>query len=457
MLQSINIHLLVHFLCTCLTSVPQVDMQRRKIVVSLSGPWGPENTSTYIKTRIEFPSTYPLATAPIVSLEKTASLSEDALTQISSELSEITANFLSRQRSSLEAILRYILGEQTLGESLLWLKKRQVDVDLDSTMDLDISSSDEDDEAMQAYAGPQVHDMESSDPMIVKAQAQNNPPLPKACGALWADNGLLVCFFPPKPEKEPSLLDLTLKASDRSSKSRNSLFEGFGRVHNASRRKKQAASTLETIESGDSDFDESLSSSSGSSSGSDEIGLPRHHFMPGMAWRGDASEAFPGVSLDESQKSSSGMGKTKSTTSRGKNYISIHDYRDLLPAKEHLAKHYIIGQGSHGYAHNARIARENGDLDLADVWGLVDLIMQDKVPLEIMNDTQGYDYAPNVGTSNREPILIIARRAVSKLRAKDSAIDLSYDGGDESIALNIRAPVKWGDHPFGRRYLVNML
>jgi len=433
-------------------------MQRRKIVVSLSGPWGPEKTPTYIKTRIEFPSTYPEATAPTVSLEKTASLGDDVVNKINSEVSSITASFLSRERSSLEAILRYILGEQTLEESLLWLKKRQESADLDSTLELDISSSDEDDEddeAPEKYAGPQANDMESSDPMIAKPQAQNNLPLPKACGALWADNGRLVCFFPPKLEKEPSFFDLTLKAN--SSKSRKSIFEGFGRFHNASRRNKQAPSTLETIESGDSDFNDSSSSSSRSSSGSYEIDLPRHHFLPGMAWRGDASEAFPGVSLDESLKSSSGMGKSKLTVSKGKSVVSIHDYSDLLPAKKYLAENYIVGHGCYGYAHNAHIARETGDLDLADVWVLVDLILQNKVPLEAVNNTQGAGDARDLGNSHVEPILIIARSAASKLRSKNSAIDLSYDEDEENIALNARAPIKWGDHPFGRRYLVDTL
>lgn len=430
-------------------------MQRRKIVVSLSGPWGIAKTSTYVKCRIDFPSTYPELAAPAVSLEKTASISDDTVDKIGSEISLITSSFSSRQRSSLEAILRYILGEQSLEESLLWLKKRQGSVDLDSTIDLDLSSSDEDDEALGKYTGPQAASMESSDPMIAESRAQNNPPLPKACGAMWADNGCLVCFFPPKQEKEPSFLDLSLKVSDRSSKSRKSIFEGFGRFHNASRRKKPAASTLETIESGDSDSVQFSSSSSGSSSASDDIDLPRHHFMPSMAWRGDASEAFPGVSLDESQKSSGGTGRAKAMASRGNNFVSIHDLSKLLPAKALLARQYLIGNGLSDYAHNARIARDWGDLDLADIWLFVDLLMQDKVPLEVMTDARESKHPRDVDAVEIEPILVIARRAVSKVRSTDSAIDLSFDEGGLPVAA--RASVKWGHHPFGRRRFVETL
>lgn len=426
-------------------------MTRRKITLSFTGPWGLEKAPTYIKTRIEFPSTYPDIAAPIVSLEKTASLSDDVVSRMNSEVSVITASFLSRQRGSLEAILRYILGEQTLEEILSSLKKRQESVDIDSTIELNISSSDDDDEAFEKDPGPRANDLESSDPMIVKPQAQNNPPVPKACGALWADDGRLVCFFPPKREKEASFLDLTLKASP--AKGRNSIFEGFGRFHTTSRPKKRAPSTMETIESGDSDLSDSAYSSSASSSDS-EHDLPRHHFMPGMAWRGDNSEAFPGITLDESQKSSSGMGKSKSMSSTGRNFVSIHDFTDLLPAKPHLARNYIVGHGSHGCAHNARAAENAGDSNLSDVWSLADLILQNKVPVELMNDAWSSRNAQRLVTS---PILIAARRAGSRLKSKDSAIDLSYDMEEGCPTVEARAPIKWGDHPLGRRFLVDSL
>ena len=221
-------------------------MPRRRIQISLSGPWGPEKGSTYIKARIGFPAKYPSAAAPFLNLEQTASLTDDITHQIYTDAETIASSFMSQQRSSLEAILRYLLGEQTLEESLLWLKKRQESVDLDSTQDLDLSSSDEE-EGLGGYAGAQNGSMEASDPMIAVPNAQYNVPLPKACGALWADDGRLVCFFPPKQGKESSLLDLSIKASDRSSRSRKNNFEDFGRLHIDSARQKRGSSTLETI------------------------------------------------------------------------------------------------------------------------------------------------------------------------------------------------------------------
>lgn len=350
---------------------------------------------------------------------------------------------MSQQRSSLEAILRYLLGERNLEESLLWLKKGQESVDPESPQDLDLSSSDEEDEGLGRYVGEHSESMEASDPMIAVSNAQYNVPLPKACGALWAEDGRLVCFFPPRQEKESSLLDLSIKASDRSSGSRKNIFEDFGRLHSDPIRQKRGASTLETIESGDSDMEYSSAFSSSSSSSSDNMGLPRHHFMPSMAWRGDSHQ---GPAVDDSQKSSGDTGFAKSTVMISGNYIAIHDLTQLLPAKKHLANAYTIHGGSSGCAHNSRIARESGDSDLADVWSFLELIIQEKVPLET-----------KVIPGSNKPVVLVARRAASRLKPKDSAIDLSFDAAQEDKQPSLRGSVKWGNHPLGRRWFVDSL
>lgn len=422
----------------------QIDIQRRFVVVSLSGPWGPGDSATYLQSRIDFPPTYPDSASPTFSLEKTASLCDETLSKIYADIGLITASFVSRQRSSLEATLRYLLGEQTLEESLLWLKKRE-SVDLDSTQDLNSSSSDDDDEIIGRYGDPQANSMEASDPMIASSNAQYNVPLPKACGALWADDGRLVCFFPSKSDQESSLLEMSIRASDRSSRKGKTMFEGFGRLQNTSTRQRRHASTLETIESGDSDFEES-STSSDSSSSSDGFGLPQHHFLPSMAWRGNVLETLPGVSLDDSQKSSGGSGLEKSSSSKGSMFISIHTFADLLPAKEGLAERYVMGKGSIGSIKNAQVASESRDSDLADVWSFVDLLLQETVPLELIGSPREND-----------SIMIVARCAMSRLESKDSAIDLSFDDSQEQKKAIKSASVKWGNHPFGRRWFVDSL
>ena len=413
--------------------------------MSLSGPWGPENDATYLKCRIDFPSTYPDTASPIFSLEKTALLSDETLNRMNSGIGLITNSFVTRQRSSLEVTLRYLLGEQTLEESLIWLEKRE-SIDLDLTQDLDSSSSDDDDEALGGYVDCQDNMMGTGDSMAAISNAQYNVPVPKACGALWADDGRLVCFFPAKIERDSSLLEMSLRASDRFSRKSKTMFEGFGRLQNISSRPRRYASTLETIESDKSDSEECSTSSSDSSASSDGIGLPQHHFLPTMAWRSDLHEALAGISLEDSQKSSGGSRLGKSLDSKGSMIVSIHVFADLLPTKEILAERYIIGNGSIDFAQNAEIARETGDFDLADVWALVDLLLQDKVPLALMHATHIND-----------SIIAVARRAVSSLGSKNNTIELSFDEKQEQVPAINSVSVKWGQHPFGRRWFVDSL
>ena len=420
-------------------------MQRRRIQVSLSGPWGPEKSFTYLKARIDFPIDYPTFAALSLTLEQTASLSEEMADHIYGDVRSIASTFLSQQRNSLEVILRYLLGERSLKDCLLLLEKHQKSVNFESAQDMDLSSSDEEDEGLGPYAGDQANGMEASDPMIAVSDAQYNAPTRKSCGAFWAEDGRLVCFFPYKQGTGSSLLDLSFKTSDRSSGSRRTAFEDFGRLYNDPARQKRGASTLETIESGDSDSDYSSGFSSSSSSSSDNMELPRHHFMPSMAWRPSMSEAHLEHAVDDSQRSSGDTGFAKSTVVAG-NYVVIYDPTELLPAKKSLAKAYTIHDGSSGCAHNSRVATENGDLEIADVWSLLELIIKEDVPLE-----------SKVFPGSDEPVMVIANRAAARLKSKDSTVDRSFNAAHEKHKAVSLGSVKWGHHPLGRRWFVDAL
>ena len=433
-------------------------MQRRRILISLNGPWGSDKSPVYIQARIDFPPLYPDQAAPTVTFERTVALEDNIFAKAKSEISSITASFLASQRSSLEAILRYLLGEQSLEQILFLLKQRQKNVDLDCTAEPNFSSSEEDDEILQQYpTGPFSDDVGGSDSFFNRSIQQNSPPVPRACGAFWAEDGRLVCFFPPKPDRERSLPELNIKLGDRLPRNRKFVSEGFGRFNYSSYKMRQTASTLETIESDDSDTDGSFSSSPRSTSTSDDCGLPCHHLMPSVAWRSDTFDPIPGFSLDESHKSSSGAERARSPSQKGKNFISIHNATDLLPAKEYLAQDYMIGTGSHRFLHNAKIARQNGNEDLADVWLFVDLLLQENVPLETMSQFK-ISGASKIGfPAPLDSILVIARRNLIESDPKGNAIDVSFDGIENVTSSNAWASVKWGDHPFAQRFLINAL
>lgn len=423
------------------THFSKIDVPNRFVAVSFSGPWGFENNSIYIKTRLSFPKDYPEKAGPALTIEKTASVSNEVLQKISSEVELITNAYLYRQKSSFEALLRYLLGEQSLGDSLLWLKERPDHIDLELTQDLASSSSDEDDD-VNGYLNSRDERTDMGGGIFVVSNAQYNVPSPKLCGALWSGDGQLVCFFPPKEDKSHSLLDLTLRGSERYPRSHKSIFEGFGRLHNRSPIPKKTASALETIESESSGDEDITSPSSSSSSSSEIIDTLSHHFIPSTAWRGDASETQRALSLDESQKSSGGTGNLKPIGSRFASFISIHNIKDYLPSKRELAKHFVFN-GPECCATNAKAATKAGDRKLADIWELIELMLREDVALDLLQN-------PYKDGSIR----IVKRPNFSKIGGNDNA-ECIFDMA-EDVHFNARGSVKWGAHPFGQGLVKEM-
>ena len=417
------------------------------LTASLPGPWGHENKAIYLKARFSFPDSYPNESTPKLALEQTASTSEGTISRLQLEVQVVMDACLSRQRSSLEACLRFLLGEQNLEESLAWLTGNRENNNSDFIQDGLSSSSDEDDDAIGEMADSHEMDANGSG-LLTGSNANANVPLPKTCGALWADDRL-ICFFPPKEEKAHGLLDsMSLKAGDRASRSHKNIFEGFGRLHSASPLSKRAVSTSEIVESDDSSSGDLFMSSSSTSSSSNEVGLRGHrHFYPPDTWRGNVFEIRRADFGEESQKSSGGTGAAKMTKSKSKFSVSIHDCRELLPAQRELAEKYITnGEASECCVHNSQIAESAGFQDLADIWSFVNLILRNDVPLERIPHPR-----------KDESVMVVARRALTPLKSKDSGIDLSFDLTKEQSQHSPRGHVKWGQHPFGGRWLVDMM
>ena len=420
-------------------SFEAVDVQARHAVVSLNGPWGKSSISVYVRAELQFPSDYPEASPMKIRLEKTSAIPEDTMRNTLGELKIIAQSFVSRKKGSLEAILRYLLGERSFEDSLSWPTDDQEP----------ISSSDDDDDELGNLAGVQSQDLEmSSSGLLGHLNANAKIPLPKACGAVWADNGRLVCFFPPKEEQAQSLLGtLTSKDGDRTSRSQR-IFEGFGQFHTSSPGPRNKTSTVNTADGTVSDgSEESFTSSSSSSSGSSDIDSTfPDGFRPSLGWRGGPLGLQRSRSTDQSQKSSAATAAFKS--SKPKNIISVHNFENFLPGKKSLAEEYtILGDAAIACAHNAKVAAEHGNQDLAAIWAFIKLVLHDQVPLTTM--LQPY---------RKEPILVIARRANGDLRRRDSAIDLSHDETQEQEGeKSMTGRVRWGQHPFGRSWLVEAL
>ncbi|KAJ9635375.1 hypothetical protein H2201_005797 [Coniosporium apollinis] len=412
----------------------KIDVPGRTATVALSGPWGADSKPAFLRINLKFPKVYPRDATPRYTIEKTSSvISDDTLAKVHMEVQSIADYHMTRKRGCLDAIIGYLLGERGLEESISWLGD---EIDLADIA----SSSDEEDGVGADFATVQSQDLEMSGTDVIGTiNANANVPLPKACGAVWADNGRLVCFFPPKPEPKPLFSLVSLRGSDRMSRSQR-LFEGFGRLNGSS----LGGDPMSSINGEENASDLDSSSSSSTSSSEDVINVPGR-FQPPAAWRGGMVR-FRGTSQNSSTGLGSGLG-SKISPVKPKSYISIHDMTDILPSKRALAEEYeIYGDGPSLCEHNAGVARRHGCHELADIWEFCKLILANEVPLEIMPQQH-----------RREQILVLAKRALVRIKRKDSGLDLAFDEAEAVANPKLKGRVKWGHHPFAQSWFIPKL
>ena len=408
-----------------------VDIGHRKLVMSVQGPWGPDHEAIYVRVDMRFPKLYPRGANAIITLQKTNALDAQLHKSLTTEMQTITETFSTRGRGCIEAILRYLLREQSMEQVVAFILEESM---LDSkTLDPNLSpediSSDDDDDRLEGLGKP------------LEVTANIRVPVPKVCGALWSDNGMLVCFFPPKPTEPTSVLG-GLKNVDDSQSSK--LFERFGRLDTESPVRRNGEGSKSVDDESASETSHSLlgssSSSSSASSGDalDVIGLPH----------------YPAAALGLRQRSRSAERSNKSTTLGGTrigestrvNVVSIHDYSQLLPAKKSLASRYeVFGSSDEICDHNASVAVEAGLTDIASLWRLAGLILRREVPLESIR---------NSAMSEEEDILVISRRVSLRQTRRDGDSKPSHDRAPGASSRKESGRVRWGQSPLASGYLI---
>jgi WD40 repeat protein len=426
------------------------DVQRRKATISLHGPWSADNGSLFLKLDIKFPHDYPRSAIPSFHIQKTSAMTDQLASKFTSELQTIAETYKTGHKGSLEAILLYLLGERTVEDSLALASDGREHEDKVDAGEDDLSgevSSDEDDEVVGNF---QTQEMDlSTSELLRPVNANANVPVAKACGALWADNGKLVCFFPPKADKLVSVFgSLGLKELDRNSRS-DKIFEGFGRLQASSPGHRKTAETITTFDDGASDVSDDSVPTSSSSSGSSDLltSLPNRFQTQGFRQRNLGLQRSH--SADHSQRSTTALSTLKSASDAPRNIVSIHHFEDLLPSKRNLAKQYrIFGSGPEICAHNAEVASQHGNQDLAQVWSLIKLVLFNAVPLEEFS-------MPH----SAQEVAVIAQQALKTLKRKDSGIDLSFDSHLPAASPKVskHGRVRWGKSPLGGRWLVPAL
>ncbi|PNS14056.1 hypothetical protein CAC42_6569 [Sphaceloma murrayae] len=413
-----------------------IDVKARHLLISLTGPWGLEDKSIFVKLGVSFPRGYPASAPPNFDLSKSSALSDERMDRLENDLDKIAAAHLKQRTGCLESVLYYLTGEHDLRQTVAWLDAEFDGGQHDNKLD---SSSDEED-PLGDFATTESQLLISGDGHGAGPLSGNaNVPLPKACGGIWAPNGLLICFFPPKAQPVSLLpaVPITRGNSDV-------MLEGLGRLHADSAKPKVQGSPEDSEE--ESDLDDSSSTSSSSDS-SDGIGFPI--FSTGLyrrkVWaRSSLKDKLRSGSVEGSQRTSAGpksLGAPKPKT-----IISIQSHDDLLPTKLPLATQYeVFGSSVDVCRHNSQIANLHGQNIIADVWSLLMYILDNEVPLmSLMLEGQGSTF-------------VMAKRALVRIQRQDSTLDLSFDEPDAVSHPHALGQIKWGKHPFSSDWLIQAI
>ncbi|KAJ5772416.1 hypothetical protein N7520_002945 [Penicillium odoratum] len=411
-----------------------VDVRQRKITISLNGPWGANGDTLFLKVDIKFPVSYPKTATPTFNCQRTAAVTDELAGKITAELRTIAETYMSRKRGCLEGAVRYLLGESSLEESVALILGETTDnIKSPINGELEGESSDEDEVGMT-----QSQELGMSSELLRPVNANVMVPVAKGCGALWANDGRLICFFPPKKDKSTSLFDnLGFKEMSRLSRT-DKVFEGFGRLQTSSPGPRMNGTITSTAEDASDDSEDSYSETSSSSGSSDILsGLPAARFQPPQTWRSAGSMGiYRPRSTDNSQRSIGGAATSKSIEP-AQNVVSIHDLSDMLPVKRELASKYrICGEGTVVSAHNAVVALDAGYYELAQIWGLIKLILQ----------------------IQRKPVSSLETKVGSRRALRKEGMDISHSLGKSRLYKDVaNSVIRWGDHPLGSHWLVSAL
>ncbi|KAF2116739.1 hypothetical protein BDV96DRAFT_490919 [Lophiotrema nucula] len=422
-------------------SFEHIDVRGRRVTVSFNGPWGDAETAedksgqkklAFVRLNIGFPDAYPTVTEycdtegelhvqpnPLtIEFEKTtAAIREETLATLKEDMKWIANNHAKLGREALEAIIGYGVGERSLEESITIPKDQDEDHELS---DVAAESSSDDDD---------IGDEEGQD--VMNSSASNAAmPLPRRSSSQFSAMGLLVVvrIATAKSANLSGAAPLRLANFPLPGNSKNDIFEAFGRFTGTHDKDSDDENASPTSSPGSWYSSSSPSSDSGFES---EIGAPLGNFQPPLAWQ-KATLRFEAKTSHPSSVSAVKPTKEKSVVS-----VLSSAIEEFIPSKKYLADEYrIFGDGPTVCSHNAKVARRHGLEDVGDVWDLCGLILKNEVPLEILPQTY-----------RREPVLVLARRALVRIKRKDSGLDLQFDEADTVTNPKLTGRIKWGHHP----------
>lgn len=262
-----------------------------------------------------------------------------------------------------------------------------------SDLDLNHKSSIE---SMIRSSNSSVNNYTSSDDENAPSRIMNAPE-PKGCGAYWSKSGYLVCFFMPKKDPSDRFLASDFNGDDTS----NLLV------------------TSKLFPGSNTNSEDDCNDFSSDSDDSDDT----------VAVRWPVRDIF--VSNVRVKRIGNVTGTLSSTgrparprEEKPKNLIKIIDFRHLIPARRELALEYdILGSDPRQLCrHNAEVAAKYDCHEVSDCWKLIEMILTTHVSL------------------------VDSIKTIEKSSEPNEVNKLAFKGA-----------FQWGNHPFGRKWLVDQL
>jgi hypothetical protein len=418
-----------------------IDVPGRCITVSFNGPWGEYDTTTednklaFLRFTIKFPDGYPKATDRVqvgrefiktgrplqIEFEKTtASISRDNQEELMDDMAHIAEACADQRREALEAVLSYALGERGLHDSLRLQDGQQL-LDMGPLPGEESSSSSDDDDDVP-------HEGEFTTDVMQSSHTNANIPTPNQCSVRFSASGALVIARVPTTKSAPAVGAIfRIDRNLRHGPSKDDIFDSFGRfTAHRTHDSDGGSSTASSVGSWEA-------SSSPSSDSASDHGANAHigNFQPPLAWQRAASRFQSRNSVPSSTSGGKQAVKVRSIVS-----VLSQAVDEFIPSKRILAEEYrIFGSGPGLCEHNSEVARRHGFEDLADIWMLCKLILSNEVPLEILPQQH-----------RRDQVLVLARRALVRIKRKDSGLDLQFDEADNVTNPKLTGRLKWGNH-----------
>lgn len=512
------------------STVGNIDATQNTTTIISSDDVTPEQKLIFIRLEIRFPKNYPYleqfdnikSIRKLVKTKKNNSIkfeiedTHELTPQIKEEmiknLGEISEFYSNKHNKfCLEPCLRYLLGDKIeLSDSLMiesspesneekvlegdeviqevgtegWaddLINQQPDFD---TMQDDSSSGDEDDTDLIPAVGDDVanstdftNELTSKDELVVNADVNNvsgdpsvvlfdSTPIPKGCGALWANNGQLVCFFIPKNN------DMHNKNSQRFnifkfSEGGFSLKESSHAHRNDDEELSDSEpESVDRLDNSDSENDsdsESITSSSDDSFTNDwdeilQNDVPSRSRIPGLfktavglgnrfishnrsslnreSRGGTTSNYKSSAHGDASNAGKLSKKRSRNESKKSKNIVGIFDFSHLIPDKYDLACEYrVLGDSPENLArYNSLVALKYGLDEISDVWRILEMVLIKDVRLNDINPA----FQPAITDKNASALQELL---LTSALAKKANLDNGYR-------------FYWGTHPFGHTWLI---